>query len=170
VLDVLTGFIQELREAGVPVSMVEAIDAMEAISFTDLADRSAFKAALGATLVKSVRHYEAFDVAFEVFFALDRSRVVETLDEPIPEGEAGQGIDRRGSGGGSETADELMRSLMAALSANDPGQLRRVAKAAVERLAGMERGASGRWDVLPLSNPSPALGRSDARSLGGGIS
>ena len=139
-LDVLTGFIQELREAGVPVSMVEAIDAMEAISFTDLADRSAFKAALGATLVKSVRHYEAFDVAFEVFFALDRSRVVETLDEPIPEGEAGQGIDRRGSGGGSETVDELMRSLMAALSANDPGQLRRVAKEAVERLAGMERG------------------------------
>ena len=139
-LDVLTGFIQELREAGVPVSMVEAIDAMDAISFTDLADRSAFKATLGATLVKNVRHHDAFDVAFEVFFALDRSRVVKTADELTPVDEAVQDSERHGSGSGSESTDELMRSLLAALSVNDPVQLRRVAEAAVERLAGMERG------------------------------
>ena len=142
--DVLTRFIQELREAGVPVSMVEAIDAMEAIRHTDIADRSAFKAALGATLVKNIRHYEAFDIAFEVFFALDRSHTpaMSEVDEPTPEagdriaGEGGQ----RGSGGGNDAADELMRALMAALAANDPDQLRRVAKASVEQLAGMERG------------------------------
>ena len=143
--DVLTRFIQELREGGVPVSMVEAIDAMEAIRHTDIADRSAFKAALGATLVKNIRHYEAFDIAFEVFFALDRSHtsaMSEVADEPTSEagertaGEGGQ----RGSGGGNDAADELMRALMAALAANDPDQLRRVAKASVEQLAGMERG------------------------------
>ncbi len=38
-LDVLGGFVQELRTAGIPVSMVEAIDAMEALRYTDLADR-----------------------------------------------------------------------------------------------------------------------------------
>ena len=71
-LDVLTGFIQELRSAGVPVSMVEAIDATDALRHTDLADREAFKATLGATLVKNVRHLDAFETAFEVFFAHHR--------------------------------------------------------------------------------------------------
>ena len=33
--------------------MVEAIDAMEAVKLVDIGDRSALKAALGATLVKN---------------------------------------------------------------------------------------------------------------------
>ncbi len=81
-LDVLARFIQELREAGIPVSMVEAIDAVEALGFVDLSDRAAFKASLGATLVKNARHYDAFDTAFEVFFALDRSFPAPAGGEP----------------------------------------------------------------------------------------
>ena len=142
-LDVLTGFVQELREAGVPVSMVEAIDAMEALAFTDIADRSSFKAALGATLVKNARHYEAFDIAFEVFFALDRSAQVgddaEAGRRPLADTPRQMaGADKAGGGGGD--ADALMQALMAALAANDLDQLRRVAKLAVEQLAGMEQG------------------------------
>lgn len=136
--DVLSRFIQELREAGVPVSMVEAIDAMEAISHTDLADRGAFKAALGATLVKNVRHYEAFEIAFEVFFALERpteSPSAERIDRPAPT--SGEGEQSGGAGSGGE---DLMQALMEALAANDPDALRRVARRAVEQLAGMERG------------------------------
>ena len=72
-IDLLTDFIGELRAAGIPVSMVEAIDAMEAVKHIDIGERSALKAALGATLVKNARHYQAFDVAFEVFFAHHRS-------------------------------------------------------------------------------------------------
>ena len=55
-IDLLTDFITELRAAGIPVSMVEAIDAMEAVRHVDLADREGLKAALGATLVKNERH------------------------------------------------------------------------------------------------------------------
>lgn len=139
-LDVLTGFVQELREAGVPVSMVEAIDAMEALGFTDLADRAAFKAALGATLVKNARHYEAFEIAFEVYFALDRSS--QWGDDQPPRhlpGESAPTPDAEGAGGGGGQ-EALMGALMAALAADDLGQLRRVAKMAVDQLAGMERG------------------------------
>jgi len=85
-LGLLTGFIQELREAGIPVSMVEAIDAAEALRFTNLGDRQAFKATLGSTLVKNARHYEAFETAFEVYFALLRPAPGEGVDDVAPAG------------------------------------------------------------------------------------
>ena len=55
-LDVLQGFVHELRAAGLPVSMTENLDAMRAIEHIDIADREMFKAVLGATLVKHHRH------------------------------------------------------------------------------------------------------------------
>jgi len=58
----------ELRAAGLPVSTVEAIDAAAALCHTDLADRPAVRAALAATLVKSSRYLDAFDLAFDVYF------------------------------------------------------------------------------------------------------
>ena len=50
-LDVLAGFIQELRSAGLPVSLTENLDAMQAVQHIPLDDREAFKYALAATLV-----------------------------------------------------------------------------------------------------------------------
>ena len=47
VLDVLTGFVAELRAAGLPVSLTEAIDAAEAVGHIPLEDREALKYALG---------------------------------------------------------------------------------------------------------------------------
>ena len=67
-LDLLTGFIQELRAAGLPVSTVEAIDAATALCHTDLGDRQAVRASLAATLVKSARYLDAFGTTFDVFF------------------------------------------------------------------------------------------------------
>jgi uncharacterized protein with von Willebrand factor type A (vWA) domain len=137
----LTAFVEELRQVGVPVSMVEAIDAARALEHVDLAQRTALKAALGATLVKSARHIEAFDAAFEVFFSLSP-----------PSGEAGDARARsdlaaiaamgRGGGAGSGEADigDLMAALFAALRDGDPGLLQAVVRQAVTRLAGMEAG------------------------------
>ena len=51
-LDVLQGFVHELRLAGLPVSMTENLDAMRAVEYVPLQDRDAFKTALSATLVK----------------------------------------------------------------------------------------------------------------------
>lgn len=136
-IDVLGGFIQELRTAGIPVSMVETIDAMEALRHTDLGDRPAFKAALGATLVKNVRHYEAFDVAFEVYFALSRS-------DQSSAGEAGatrlRGEGSGQGGGGDADLEELLEALARALTADDTAWLQSLARQAVDQLAGMEPG------------------------------
>ena len=45
--ELLSGFIAELRTAGLPVSLTENLDAMQAIQHIPLGDRSAFKYALG---------------------------------------------------------------------------------------------------------------------------
>ena len=69
-LDLLSGFIIELRNAGLPVSLTENLDAMHAISHIPLEDREAFKYALGATLVKNQAHWRSFETVFEVYFSL----------------------------------------------------------------------------------------------------
>jgi hypothetical protein len=140
-LELLTGFIQELREAGIPVSMVEAIDAAEALRFTDLGDRTAFKATLGSTLVKNARHYEAFETAFEVYFALLRPAPGEDVDDVLPVGQSSPTRSDRGAGGTSEPdLEALIEALMRALAEGDQGLLRAVARQSVGQLAGMERG------------------------------
>ena len=69
-LDLLSGFVTELRRAGLPVSLTEHLDAAEAVHHIPLEDREALKYALAATLVKSSSHWRAFETAFEVFFAV----------------------------------------------------------------------------------------------------
>ena len=140
-LGLLGGFIQELRESGIPVSMVEAIDTAEALRYTDLSDRSAFKATLGSTLVKSARHYEAFETAFEVYFALQRSPPGDLADEAAQEQAPFESLSTGGAGGGGEAdLEALIEALRQALADGDQGVLRAVARRSVGRLAGMERG------------------------------
>src|SRR5512134_629960 len=69
-LDLLAGFVTELRNAGLPVSLTENLDAMEAIQHIPIEDRDAFKYALGATMVKNNAHWRAFETVFEVYFSM----------------------------------------------------------------------------------------------------
>ena len=64
-LDLLSGFIVELRNAGLPVSLTENLDAMQAIRHIPLEDRTALKYALAATLVKNNSHWKAFEIVFD---------------------------------------------------------------------------------------------------------
>ena len=64
-LGIITGFIDELRAAGVPVSMVEAIDGMRAVEAIEIGERIALRETLRATLIKNQRHERAFDTAFD---------------------------------------------------------------------------------------------------------
>ena len=139
-LGLLGGFIQELRESGIPVSMVEAIDAAEALRFTDLSDRPAFKATFGSTLVKSARHYDAFETAFEVYFALLRSPPANLPDEARRQGPIESTPSGGGGGGGEADLEALIEALRQALADGDQGLSRAVARRSVGRLAGMERG------------------------------
>lgn len=137
ILSLVVSFVDALREAGLPVSISETLDAVSALEFVGMVDRDAFKAALGATLVKSQGHYKAFETVFEVFFAV-RS------DEPWME-EAKRAADEAGTpsgggGGGGGDADEIMEALLRALMDADDAQIRALAQRAVASFAGMEPG------------------------------
>ena len=69
-MELLNGFVVELRNAGLPVSLTENLDAMEAVQHIPIDDRDAFKYALGATLVKNNAHWRSFETVFEVYFSL----------------------------------------------------------------------------------------------------
>jgi hypothetical protein len=141
VLDLLTGFIGELRAAGLPVSTVEAIDAASALCHTDLGDRPAVRASLAATLVKSARYLEAFDTAFDVYFG---RRAPEPGSEDAATREAADAALVAAAlggaaGGGSETGG-LGEALVQALLSGDRDLLAALARQAVRLLAGIEPG------------------------------
>jgi len=140
-LPVITGFIDELRDAGVPVSMVEAIDAMRAVEAIDMSSRIALRETLRATLVKNLRHERAFDTAFDIYFATvpTPSDSDETSDIDGP----GPSVSGDGQGGpGESTIDEegLFQALLNALTGLDHEALRQGVRNAVDQLAGMEPG------------------------------
>ncbi|MFP5331709.1 MAG: vWA domain-containing protein [Acidimicrobiia bacterium] len=140
-LGLLSAFVEELRQVGVPVSMVESIDAMNAVQHIDLADRTALKETLRATLVKNARHEPAFDTAFDVFFAARRPDLPSDPESRF-EGQPGEGEAnaRQGSGGGNMSVDELIDALYEAMRNQDFSALRSAAQDAVDQLAGIEPG------------------------------
>ena len=90
-LDLLSGFVTELRRSGLPVSLTEHLDAAEAVRHIPLEDREALKYALAATLVKSSSHWRAFETAFEVFFAVRTGGATDgEADADASDGEEGQ--------------------------------------------------------------------------------
>jgi uncharacterized protein with von Willebrand factor type A (vWA) domain len=144
-LDVLQGFVHELRAAGLPVSMTENLDAMRAIEHVHIDDRELFKGVLSATLVKHHRHQKAFDTVFDVYFSLF-SQGIPGEDEGAERGGdeidmAGDGQMGAGDGSGSPVSrEELAAMLLAALMNMDRDELRRLAAIAVQQFAGMEPG------------------------------
>ena len=144
-IDVLAGFIQELRRAGLPVSLTEDLDAMEAVKHIPLEDREAFKFALAATLVKNAAHWKAFETVFEVYFSMRGRQYAMGEDEEamaaLEEAAAGAGERVPGAGGADAlTREELAELLYRALLNSDEALMRAVARAAVLRFAGMEPG------------------------------
>ena len=138
-LGVIIGFIEELRAAGVPVSMVEAIDAMRAVETIDIGDRVGLRETLRATLVKNLRHESAFDTAFDVYFSTIPSPSAEDSREGEP-GETGARMADHLAGAEEITLDELLEELLDALARRDEAALRNGARTAVDRFAGMESG------------------------------
>jgi uncharacterized protein with von Willebrand factor type A (vWA) domain len=151
VLDLLAGFIQELRRAGLPVSLTENLDAMEAVKHIPIEDREAFKFALAATLVKNAAHWKSFETVFEVYFSLrgkeyhltdgehdeDMQALLDALEQMT-----GEQDQQMGGAGGMEalTPEELAEMLFRAMMNADDAMMRAVARQAVLRFAGMEPG------------------------------
>ncbi len=145
-LDVLQGFVHELRTAGLPVSMTENLDAMRAIEYVPIDDRESFKAALSSTLVKHVGHSRVFDTVFEVYFSMFSPGV--EADGETSDADAMQDMDwdqlraamDQGGAMGQVSNEELAQMLLDAMMRMDQNEMRMLAAAAVARFAGMEPG------------------------------
>jgi len=144
----LLEFFHRLRGAGVPVSMVEVLDAVACLPHLDLADRAQFRIALAATLVKRPEDWRAFEVLFDVCFPLTSDPAV--VSSAVTATGAGAGTD--GALAGTDAlntngldaeveepaSDELLRALLDALRHDDEGALRPLASLAVDRFGGLE--------------------------------
>ncbi|MBD2898934.1 hypothetical protein amrb99_79110 [Actinomadura sp. RB99] len=81
-----TGFVAALREAGLPVSVAEGLDAVRAMQAVDLLDRGALRAAYAATVVKRPQHRPTFDTLFDLWFPAavgDGAGAVREEDRPV---------------------------------------------------------------------------------------
>jgi uncharacterized protein with von Willebrand factor type A (vWA) domain len=149
--ELLSGFIAELRTAGLPVSLTENLDAMQAVQHIPVDDREAFKYALGATLVKNAAHWRVFETVFEVYFSLrgrdyaltdEQADLLPDLEDLLGELQSEQqGENRSGAGGGETmTPEQLAEMLYNALQQGNEAMLKALARQAVKRYAGMEPG------------------------------
>jgi uncharacterized protein len=163
----LLEFFHRLREAGVPVSMVEVLDAFACLRHVDLADRAQFRAALFATLVKRPEDTQAFDVLFDVCFPLVRAQGSAGSDDSPgsalqPPGAApGPPVGERSPSeeegvavvhSPADVSDELLRALLDALRHDDQAAMRTLAGLAVDRFGGLDaqREASERYYVYRI--------------------
>jgi uncharacterized protein len=152
VIAAVEGLVAELRVVGIGVSASEYVDALAALRFVDLGDRTAVKTALGAAIVKDADHESAYSAVFDLYFA-GRSlnpadgegRAEGAAAAPGADG-AGAGFGGGGGGGGGvlDSVDDgaLMGLLLTALEANEPALLRALAAAVVTRYAGIQPGRS----------------------------
>jgi uncharacterized protein with von Willebrand factor type A (vWA) domain len=139
----LIRFAHRLRDAGVPVSMVETLDGADALAYVDVLDRSVLKATLATTLVKRAEHRASFDALFEAWFAVlhDPVEAETTLDrqgdEPAPATIAGAEADAEDT-----PSTEFLEMLLQALRSGDESVLRTLARQAVSLFGGMDGGTT----------------------------
>lgn len=129
-------FVHRLRRATIPVSMVETLDAVEAVRHLDLADRRGLRAALATTLVKNADDLGAFHSLFDISFPMQREPLdVATSLDRAP----GEASDERDADEASPSAD-LLEGLLEALRSGDEAALRAMASLAVSLFSGIGAG------------------------------
>lgn len=148
-LDPLLRFVGQLRAAGVKISSAETIDATAALQHIDLVDRAQLKGALGATLIKHTEDLPAFNLLFELHFAVRTTAPLPTAESREPGlPQITTSLDRPdfGSSSGNGAAD-LLELIMDAIRRGDPEALAALAEMAVARYSGLDAqpGASERY-------------------------
>jgi uncharacterized protein len=151
----LLEFFHRLREARVPVSMVEVLDAFACLAHVDLADRAQFRSALFATLVKRPEDQQAFGVLFDVCFPLtpaaamsarrgagdgdgDGDAAPPPLDPGAPEGSPRPEGVRDDVHTPQDASGDLLAALLDALRHDDEAAMRTLAGLAVDRFGGLD--------------------------------
>lgn len=151
VLDHHVGFVNALREAGVPVSMVENIDSAMAVRQLDTLDRDLLKYTYQATMIKRPGHLEAFGLLFDLWFPTG----VTTPDPMAPESDsAGEQSGPPLPAGLDPRLKELRQELFQRLLDGDHEGLRELVRAFVAEY-GQLRGAPSRSSRTALGSASP---------------
>jgi uncharacterized protein with von Willebrand factor type A (vWA) domain len=130
-------FVGALRSAGLPVSLVESLDAAQAMATVDLRHREQLRAGYAACVVKRAAHRPTFDRLFDLWWppAIGDG-------EPYDEAAAGEEALEEAEPGDVEAMRELLRNaLRDALLSGDDEAIRRLARQAVSGL--------GRADTQP---------------------
>ena len=121
VTDILSGFVDELRAAGVEVGITEHVDAVRAVDAVSLSERGVVRHALGSTLAKSRAEWVTFETVFDTYFSPDRWQ---------PAGSATADATR-------DADDAFKRRVADAVASGDSHLLRAVAREAVRRHAAL---------------------------------
>src|SRR5690606_14813745 len=158
-IDRHTGFVAELRRAGLPVSVAEGLDAVRAMQAVDLLDREALRAAYAATLVKRPQHRPTFDTLFDLSLpaAVGAGAGAPTRDRPArTTGEDGRPVPPALDPAVQARRDELAELL---LSGDDAGlrQFARIAVGEYGRTPGQESWFS--FGVLRALSPETLMAR-----------
>jgi len=153
-------FVEALRSAGLPVSLAEGLDAVEAIDALGIGERETLRAAYAATLVKRQNHRPGFDQVFDLYFPAligeghDRqSGIVRSERTPEEAQEASEHSGLSGSDGPQALAD-FREALATAMAMGDPDALAMLAREAVQRF-GLIRGrgpGEQRWSSYNVMN------------------
>ncbi|MEO8323386.1 MAG: VWA domain-containing protein, partial [Actinomycetota bacterium] len=148
----LLEFGKALRAAGIPVSVSENIDALNALEHISFDNKTAVRSALAATMVKSQSHRPIFELLFELYLGTGRGQAAfEERDARDPEA----------------TGDELMDELTEALMAGDDGAIDELARRTVAALGRVLSSPTGDWfsqyQVLQAMQLSIVLGRAMRR-------
>jgi uncharacterized protein with von Willebrand factor type A (vWA) domain len=137
--DVLGGVVlrmtSALRQAGVPVSTGEAVDAAHALEVMDAAEKDQVRAVLRATLIKRERDVETFERAFDALTltagaAPPRMSAASGESPSVSESE-------RVAGDGAAAMTSLLEDLVTALRSDDTEALRSLAALAVDAFGGI---------------------------------
>jgi uncharacterized protein with von Willebrand factor type A (vWA) domain len=150
-IDRHVGFVRALREAGIPVSVAEGLDAAHALRVIELSERESLRAAYAATLVKKPAYRPGFDVLFDLWFPAPTSgRYAERAERPID----------------LETApvDELRDHLARLLTGGSDRELREFAQAMVGRFGHQPAATPGRqnwfsYSVMRALSPETLMAR-----------
>jgi uncharacterized protein with von Willebrand factor type A (vWA) domain len=140
-------FVEALRDAGLPVSLAEGLDAVSAIDRLGLADRETLRTAYAATLVKRQTHRPAYDQVFDLYWP---ALVGEGHRDQAP----AEPVETTDPGDGPQALADFREALTTALAMGDPDALAMLARDAVQRF-GLIRGrgpGEQRWSSYNVMN------------------
>ncbi len=136
-IDRHVAFVGALRAAGLPVSLVESLDATQAMATIDLREREQLRAGYAAAVVKRASHRATFDRLFDLWWPPAMGDG-ELGDDEVADGETPEEVDPEDL----DAMRTMMRdALRDVLLSGDDEAIRRLARQAVSTL--------GRADTQP---------------------